>query len=254
VAGSPLIRPGLCSVTLRGAEPPEVVTVAADAGLAAIEWGADTHVRAGDVGRATEVREATARAGLSVASYGSYFLRRAADEPDFASVLASARALGAPRIRVWAGWSGSAAATEADRAAVVAQTRAAADAADGVELAFEFHGGTLTDTAAGTASLLAEVDRPGVRTYWQPPVGADDETALAGLDLVIEQVTAVHVFSWWPERQRLPLAAREALWRAVFTRLRAQGRPFDALLEFVPGDDPAAVAREAATLRALAQA
>ena len=258
MAGAPLIRPGLCSVTLRGADPPEVVAVAADAGLAAIEWGADTHVRPGDVGRATEVREATARAGLAVASYGSYFLRRAADEPDFAPVLASARALGAPRIRVWAGWCGSAAATEADRAAVVVQSRAAADAAagcaPGIELAFEFHGGTLTDTAAGTASLLAEVDRPGVRTYWQPPVGADYETALAGLDLVIDQVTAVHVFSWWPERQRLPLAAREALWRAVFARLRTQGRPFDALLEFVPGDDPAAVAREAATLRELVQA
>ena len=39
-----MIRPGLCSVTLRGMPPDAVIGVAAEAGLEAIEWGADVHV------------------------------------------------------------------------------------------------------------------------------------------------------------------------------------------------------------------
>jgi sugar phosphate isomerase/epimerase len=251
--GSALIRPGICSVTLRRAGTDEVIEVAARAGLAAIEWGADTHVPPGDVRRAEEVRRATEQAGLAVASYGSYFLRRPDGDPEFAPVLASAQALGAPRIRIWAGWSGGTGATAAHRDALLRAVRAAAGQAErtGVELAFEFHGGTLTDTADGTMALLADLGGTGVRTYWQPPVRMADDEALAGLDLIVDQVSAVHVFSWWPERERLPLDARAELWRRVFGRLRAQRRPFDALLEFVPGDDPAAVVRDAAVLRGL---
>jgi hypothetical protein len=57
----------------------------------------------------------------------------------------------------------------------------------------------------------------------------------------------VHVFSWWPRAERHPLAARSALWREAL----ALAGDVDALLEFVPGDDPAVLAREAATLREL---
>jgi sugar phosphate isomerase/epimerase len=224
---------------LRSADPAEVIDVAARSGLAAIEWGADVHVP--DVQAAREVRAATEAAGLAVASYGSYFLRRGPS--DFAPVLETARALGAPRIRIWAGWLGSAASTQEHREGVTRMVRVAAG--HGIELAFEFHGGTLTDTVSSTVALLAST---GVGTYWQPPVGMADDEAVAGLARVVDHVSAVHVFSWWPERQRLPLEAREGLWRRVFALLRDQGRPFDALLEFVPGDEPAAVARDAATL------
>lgn len=184
-----MIRPGLCSVTLRSATPDEVIEVAARAGLAGIEWGADVHVPAGDEAEAARVRAATERAGLAVTSYGSYFLRRG--EPDLAgfdAVLASARVLGAPRIRIWAGSWGSAEATPEGRAAlerVVREAGASATAA-GIELAFEFHGGTLTDTTASTVNLLGAL--PGVGTYWQPPVGLADDAAVAGLERVIDRV------------------------------------------------------------------
>ena len=67
-----MIRPGLCSVTLRALEPSAVVELAAAAGLEAIEWGGDVHVPPGDVDRAGQVRTLTEGAGLAVASYGSY--------------------------------------------------------------------------------------------------------------------------------------------------------------------------------------
>jgi 3-dehydroshikimate dehydratase len=244
------IRAGLCSVTLRALDVADVAGVAAAAGLEAIEWGGDVHVPPGDARAARRAREVTKTAGLRVAAYGSYF--RGAG---FGPVLESAIALGAPRIRVWAGSQGSAAASPADREAVAGALRAAALAAAGAGIcvALEYHGGTLTDTADSALALLAAVGE-GVGTYWQPPQGLPDDAALAELDRLAPHVVAVHAFAWWPRDERLRLAERGALWRRAFARLAREGRALDALLEFVPGDDPALVAPEAATLRELARA
>lgn len=249
-----MLRVGMCSVTLRRLSADEVLDVAAAAGLACVEWGADQHVPPGDLRAAAEIRRRGRDLGIDVASYGSYFRAGADDPADFDEVLAAALALGAPRVRIWAGTTGSADATAAQRRAVVAGARAAAArAADvGVQVAFEFHDGTLTDTTRAALDLLDEVGAAG--TYWQPPLGVPDDRALAGLSVVLDRVSAVHVFSWWPRYERLALPAREALWRGAFDLLRTRGRDTDALLEFVPGDDPAAVAGEAAALRRLAGA
>src|SRR3954471_24564793 len=153
------MRPGLCSVTLRRLGVQEVAAVAERAGLAAIEWGADVHVPPGDLAAADAAREA-----FAVASYGTYF--RAGEDRDFTPVVETARRLGAPRIRIWAGRVGSAKATAGQRAAVTAGVRAAAEEAEGLELALEFHGGTLTDTAESALALLEEIGRESVRTYW----------------------------------------------------------------------------------------
>ena len=59
------------------------------------------------------------------------------------------------------------------------------------------------------------------------------------------------MFSWWPGQERRRLAERETLWRGAFELLAAGRSPVDALLEFVPGDDPLLVACEARTLREL---
>jgi hypothetical protein len=64
----------------------------------------------------------------------------------------------------------------------------------------------------------------------------------------LPRVPAVHVFSWWPGSTRLRLRERRDLWRAVFEEF-THG---DALLEFVPDDDPALVAAEAEELRRVA--
>lgn len=248
-----VLHSGMCSVTLRREPALTVLDVAARAGLRRVEWGSDVHVPPGDTRAAADVRDAGRDRGVEVASYGSYY--RAGSDPadDFPAVLASAVALGAPRIRIWAGTLGSAQASADQRRAVVTATRAAAEqAADaGVTLAFEYHSDTLTDTADSALRLLADVDHPAVRTYWQPPLDLPDAAAVADLRQVLPWVDAVHVFSWWPRYQRLPLTARDRLWRDVFAELRGTGRDFDTLLEFVVDDDPARVATEAASLAQL---
>ncbi|MFJ8025545.1 sugar phosphate isomerase/epimerase family protein [Streptomyces sp. NPDC096311] len=247
------LRLGLCSVTLRHLDVAGVLKAAADAGLECVEWGGDVHVPAGDEAVAADVRAATEKAGLAVASYGSYYRAGHTDPAAFGGVLRSAVRLGAPRIRIWAGATGTEETAPEGRAAVVADTRrAAALAADaGIQLAYEFHRNTLTDGADRTLRLLDEIGRPDVRTYWQPPLDVHDVDALAGLDSLIDRVAAAHAFSWWPATTQHPLSFRAALWRAALDRLRGPGQPLDVLLEFVPDDDERVLAREARTLRSL---
>ena len=243
---------GLCSVSLRALPHGAVVTAAAAAGLAALEWGGDVHVPPGDTATARAVGAATRDAGLRVASYGSY--HRALDPAAFDDVLAAAVALGAPRIRVWAGRTASAQAGAEDRAQVARgvadAVRRAGDA--GVEIGLEWHGGTLTDTAASTAGLLAAVDdlvgAQTLTTYWQPALDTGADEVLAGLAALADRVSTVHVFSWWPGTVRNTLASREDLWERVFALLGGTARDHDALLEFLPGDDPDHLAGEARTL------
>ena len=241
------MRPGICSVTLRRQDIDSVVAISAAAGLQAIEWGGDVHVPPGDDAAADRARKRTADAGLAVASYGSYYRSTPDERAAIAPVVATALRLGAPRIRIWAGTAGSTEVSTADGAAVVdgAAAMVAAAAEVGIEVAFEFHRGTLTDDVASTNKLLAEVG--GAGSYWQPPVGLPDDAALETLEAVLPAVRAQHVFAWWPQNERLPLAERAALWRRAF----ALAPDMDALLEFVPDDDPDLVAREAATLHDL---
>ncbi|MDQ0948988.1 3-dehydroshikimate dehydratase [Streptomyces phaeochromogenes] len=247
------LRLGLCSVTLRHLDVAGVLAAAVEAGLECVEWGADVHVPAGDGAAAVRVRGATEEAGLAVASYGSYYRAGLTDPAEFDGVLRSAVLLGAARIRIWAGATGTEEASAEERAAVVEDTRrVAALAADvGVYLAYEFHRNTLTDGADRALRLLEEVGRPDVLTYWQPPLDVADSDALLGLDAVIDRVAAVHAFSWWPGTSRRPLSVRSELWGAVFDRLRGLGGggPLDVLLEFVPDDDEKILVREARTLR-----
>ncbi|MPV51366.1 TIM barrel protein [Pseudactinotalea sp. HY160] len=249
-----MLRPGLCSVTYRELTPAEVIDLARDAGLECIEWAGDVHVPAGDVAGAASVRGATEAAGLAVASYGSY-LDFLGSEEEFAlaaaGVVSAAAALGAPRIRVWAGRTGSAEADSQLRDLVVARIRHVADLTRplGIDLGLEFHGHTLTDEVGSTLRLLEEVGRANVLTYWQPHQGMPSADALSTLRRVLERTSTIHAFSWWPMAERLELAERADLWRGAVEILAAAGGDHDVLLEFVPDDDPSLLASEAATLR-----
>lgn len=228
--------PGLVSVTFRRLAVAEIVELVSRAGLRAVEWGGDVHVP--DPAAARETAARCADAGIEVAAYGSYY--RAGAGAPFDDVLRTAVALGAPRVRIWAGSVGSAA--EPDRRAVVDDIArvAALAATEGVTVCLEYHANTLTDTLESTVDILESV--PSVRPYWQPPIGVSAADALVAVE-TLRPVTA-HVFTWSDTGVRLPLAAGEALWLPVLST-------FDngyALLEFVRDDDPAAFAEDAATL------
>jgi hypothetical protein len=214
-----------------------------------VEWGGDVHVPAGDLKTARRVRRDCANAGVAICSYGSYY--RAASSPQAAgeAALDTAAELGAPRVRVWAGATPSSAATGQERADVTAGLAelAAQAAARDVTIAVEYHGGTLTDERNSALHLLQEVAAPNVSLYWQPPLDMPDEQAITDALAILPHASALHVFSWLPGQTRRALPFRQAMWRPVIAAAEVTGTS-DALLEFVPDDDPALVRREAETL------
>lgn len=243
------LTPGICSVTLREKGIDEVVRLASDAGLAGIEWGTDVHIK--DTDSAEHARQAGDEAGLLVLSLGSYY--RAGSFADFDRILELAVALGAPRIRVWAGDVGNNKATAEHWESVVNDARRIAGLAEdhGITVAFEYHGNTLTDTPETTLELLRRVDHANIGTYWQPAVGLSDQQALDSLHQVLPHVVGVHCFSWGPEAERHPLRARKQLWQAVSDVLRGNGKDLDIMLEFVQDDLPENVLHDAAFLHGI---
>ncbi len=234
-------------------QPTRIARLSAEAGLECIEWAGDVHAPPGDAPAADTARTATEQAGIAVASYGSYLTFTGSDDDHAAAaraVLETAERLGAARIRVWAGDESGVTATAEHRRRITDRLHDFAESAGsvGIEVGLEFHFGTLTDSVGSTLQLLDESAQPNLGTYWQPNIGNDADEAIATLRAVRKHISTIHVFSWWPTIQRLPLAERADLWRRVFAELADSERDHDALLEFVPDDDPAILAREAESL------
>lgn len=103
------------------------------------------------------------------------------------ALCALAQSWGAGRLRLFAGSAGSAGASPALRARIVADLRACAGLAQehGLRVAVETHPGTLADTPAATRALLEAVGHPAlgvnfdVLHVWE--AGADPLAAYAGL-------------------------------------------------------------------------
>lgn len=245
------MRPGLVSVTFRQLGVAEVARLAAEAGLDCIEWGGDIHVPHGDLAAAREAARITRDHGLAISAYGSYLRLGVEDGPSFESVVETASALGAPIIRVWAGAKGSAECSPSERDRIVQAAWDLAGLAQqaGLTIAYEFHNHTLTDTPASAVKLLAETDHPAICTFWQPPWHLPGEERLKSLQSILPRLANVHAFCWRTPRDRQPLAEGAAAWASYLNLIRSAGLNPDVLLEFVPGDDPGVLNREAATLR-----
>jgi 3-dehydroshikimate dehydratase len=247
-----VLQSGLVSITFRKLTPAEVVALVRQAGLRGIEWGGDIHVPHGDLGRAREVRELTAEAGLTIPAYGSYY--RAGHSEDaglpFAKVLDSALELEAPLIRIWAGAAGSETTDDDARWHIVSDLKRIAEQAGkaGVRIAAEFHGGTLNDTNASASQLLLEVDHPNFYSYWQPLSGMSDAVCIEGLTALSPRLAHVHVFQWRTPQDRQPLAEGAERWTEFLRHAAAAPGDRYAMLEFVQADAPENFLRDAATL------
>ena len=251
-----MIRAGLVSVTFRQLAVERIISLAAEAHLDGIEWGGDVHVRHGDTVAAAHAARATTEAGLAVAAYGSYYHvgESEAQGLPFATVLDTAIALGAPLIRVWAGARASADADQNYRDQVVGDSVRIAELAQaaGIEIAYEFHRRTLTDTGVSTCRLLTEVlgadtqssggrqaqPPANVSTYWQVDPAAGPAANATALEAVLPWLSNVHVFAWATDGKRRLLAGDSENWRGYLRQLTRSGKQHFALLEFVKNDDP----------------
>lgn len=247
-------EPGLCSVTFRSLSPQAVIDLAAANGIRSIEWGGDIHVPPGDLGNARDVGERTAKAGLTVSSYGSYIFA-----PDFAlddviAVLETAKALGAGHIRIW---PGSRKRPSADyspgerRAATEALATIARRAHDyGITIGLEYHPNSLTDTLPSALQLTQDLPVPNLFFYWQPAPGLPLNDALVEISALGSRICHLHVFAWLADTSRLPLHERAEYWRACVDALPEGDwtKTAYAMLEFVKGNDVGQFAEDAAVL------
>jgi sugar phosphate isomerase/epimerase len=224
------IQAGLCSITLRKLEADAVLGLAAEAGLDAIEWGADVHAPPDDIRSARALAGRCAAAGLRCPSYGSYFFAGRTPPDALPALLDTAEALGATTLRIWAelGVEPDAAANDRRRVTEAVAHAVALAAERELSVGLEFHPGT-------------------------PLPGDSLERSLSELSSLLPDLAHLHVFSWDPDPQhRRPLAHLEAMWRSALELARVAGRFVAdriAYLEYVPDDDPAELARDAATLR-----
>ena len=235
------LRKGLVSVSFRHLSPKEIIELAVKCGLEEIEWGGDVHVPCGDLVRAREVGEMTRARGLKVACYGSYcrMTDEEANKGMLEQVVHTAYALGTPLIRVWAGEVGSAEATEAQRDEVIQNTRRMAAIAGGgrMDIAFEYHSGTLTDDVNSAEALLDAINLERVGCLWQPSVGMPADECAQTIRRMGRYIRNIHTFSW-NGTERLPLADGADKWLMCLAEIRKLPSDPAMLLEFVRGDDP----------------
>ena len=164
------------TVTLRSHTPEGIVSILSDNKIDAVEWGGDVHVPPGDLQTAASVKSLCDKAGITCTSLGSYYQcdEGGPGEGPFrfnlgaAAVLDSAKALGVPAIRVWAGRKGSASASSDYREVVARSMSAFCDQAGdlGMTVHLEFHPNTLTDTVESTLALIEAVAKDNLYSYW----------------------------------------------------------------------------------------
>ncbi len=231
--------PGAVSATFKKMplSADEVIGLLSSCGLKAVEWSENVHVQPDDPDGAALLREKTEKAGLRVAAYGSYFRLGEHEQPlpAFARSLRSAKALGAPLIRVWAGTHASAEVGEEEfaRLSEEAALIAGAAACEQIKVAFEWHKNTLTDTNPSALRLLNRANHPNLYALWQPTVALTPRERIQGIAMLGNRLLNVHVYSW-PDGKRGPLNAAE--WQYYLDAAADIGGEHCALLEFVMGD------------------
>lgn len=227
----PVIIPGLVSVTFREKKPEEIIALCVQNSLCGVEWGENSHIMPGDPEGAAALRKKTLDAGLKVVAYGSYY--RLCTGMDFKPTLVSAKALGAPVIRVWAGNIPSEEADEDYRSNAAGEAALIAGQAEkeGIKIAFEWHKNTLTDTNESAVDLLKHANHPNLYCLWQPTAALNMEQRCEGIRLLGDRLLNLHTY-YWPDGKREEFAPGKGEWKQYLSYV-PKDRDRYALLEFV---------------------
>lgn len=246
-----MIKRGIVSVTFRNKSVDEIIDITKRAQLDAIEWGGDIHVPPNNLEHANEVAKKTKEANLTVAAYGSYY--RLGTNTDFKPILETAKILDTKVIRTWLGVKGSANTSKEERATIVREGKEISKLAldHGIKVAFECHGGTLSDTLPSYIDLLEEIET--AYAYFQPYASMPMDEVNKYLDALIPYLTNIHVFNWKLENNQIHRHAMEdggQYWIDIFNYIKEKSKiDHYALLEFVKGDSDLQFLEDAKALK-----
>lgn len=247
-----MIIPGIVSVTFRKLSAAEIIELAKNNNLKAVEWGADVHCKLGDIESIKNVNKLSEENGISPISYGSYYWAGFEEEKtNFNDVIASCKTLGAKNIRAWAGKKGSLDATKEDVKRTVEELNRCCELAakENITVSCEYHPNTLTDTRESAVALAKAVAAPNFRLYWQPTFVLSDKENLKSFEAVFPWVSNVHVFSWEGlGSARYPLANSFDMFKECANMLKTDSKDHGMFLEFVKGDSIESFIEDAKTL------
>ena len=247
------MKTGLVSVSFRKCKPKEIIKLAKENSLEYIEWGGDCHVPMGNVRLAHKIKTMMGKAGLKCDTYGSYFgifYRNNQHIPlSFRRVVKTAKALGASKIRIWAGFPGCMdGVDEREITKAVVRVRSMCDVAKkfGITLAFECHMMTFTEDYHNTIDFIKRVNRDNLKTYWQINPLCSHEYNMEAAKALLPYMTDVHVF-YWQGTEKLPLWEGEGDWHDYMSVLKDENRIF--MLEFMHDGEISSLKKTADTLR-----
>lgn len=246
---------GLVSVSFRELAPAEIFNHVKNAGLQTVEWGADVHCKPHDTETLSAVQRFASETGIPTCAYGSYYRVGASDagNADFADILAAAKILDAPIVRVWAFNKGSEQTSADEYRAVLDDLRRICRMAEqeNVKIALECHNNTLTDEYHSTLKLLEDTASGALTMYWQPNQFRDLAYNLESAAALCDYVTNVHVFNW-SGKEKYPLAGAVDIWKRYAEIIeRGTRHAHNYLLEFMPNGSPAELPAEVEALRAV---
>ncbi len=241
-----MLIPGVVSATFKTKTPDEVIAIAKNAGLKAIEWSENHHIVKGDLEEAKRVADKTRASGLEIAGYGSYY--RLGQEMDIKESLETAKAMGTDQVRIWAGNKPSSELKKDERNALIEELKEAVEVAEsyGITLNLEWHKNTLTDENLSGKETLDAVSSLSLHTLWQPTQALSFEERVDGLVMIMPYLSYLHVY-YWDESGRRPLEEGVMHWQKYFSVLPKE-KKYYALLEFVLGDSVEQFNKDAATL------
>jgi sugar phosphate isomerase/epimerase len=243
-------RLGLVSISFRNHTPEAILVAARDAGLSYIEWGSDVHAPCKDLEGLREIAALQIKYGIECSSYGTYFRLGETPIEELGCYISAAKLLGTSVLRLWCGTKSGKDMTGAEREALLAQCRKAAEIAEehDVMLCMECHKNTFTERVEDTLYLMNAVASPNFRMYWQPFQWLEPEENLEIARAVKPFAEHLHVFNW-RGRERLPLSDAVDVWRGYLAALPA---PRTLLLEFMPDNRLESLPIEAQALRMIA--
>ena len=246
---------GLTSVTFRKLDYETILDYCVKSGLSCIEWGSDVHVPEQDVSKVQQVKEASDRADIRICSYGSYY--RLCEHENYQDVfvqyLKAAVLLKAPIIRLWAGKLGVDEASKEYYEQAVREAQGLCDMAakHGITLAFEFHRGTLSDTAEHAIKLYKDIDRKNLGLYFQYDSQISIEENISALEKMLPYVTMVHVAYHVIGYGQMSLEEGEGvrLWTRLVRILKKNHVKCELLFEFLKDSTLEGLMREADIMR-----
>ncbi len=244
-----MFRLGVCSVSFRALSPEEVIKTVREAGLEAIEWGSDVHAPCNAPEKLYEIKKAQDAAGLACSSYGTYFKVGENSPEELSAYIDAAEILGTKMLRIWCGKKNYEDMTEEERESVRSDCRACAAIAEkrGAVISIECHPNSYTNSIEGALNLMESVNSPALRMYWQQNINGGDELNLDYASKIAKWTTNIHVF-YYENGKKLRLEAGVEKWKKYLSCFDGERT---LLLEFMPDNNPDALAGEAAALRSI---